>query len=333
MKTIRLCSIIFGLLLATAVQASVEINEETFPDEAFRSMITSLPEGKDGILTDEEICSITYLSVKGDVANVKGIEYLKGLTMLDCNYCKVTELDLSANTALEIVRMELLPLETMNVSGLSSLRYLLCQKIPLSKLDVSTCTALQYLYVENGHLTELDLSNNINLKEVVLRGNQLTTLDISNNISLEKLDCSNNQLTGLVLPQSETLSKVECYANHLSGENMDQLVASLPTVAKGDFYPYIEVADVDDEGPRTEFNVCTTSQVETAKSKNWTVYGIYHFNSGYWEEYAGSAPTSIKSAIQDSTTTERYSLDGRRLATPPTKGIYIQNGKKYVVNK
>ena len=331
MKAIRLCPIMFALLLASAAQADVVINEETFPDEAFRSLITSLPEGKDGVLTDDDISKITYLSVKTGVTSVKGIEYLTGLTMLDCNYCYVTELDLTANTALEIIRMELVTLETLNVSGLTSLRDLICQKTSLSKLDVSTCTALQYLYVDNGCLTELDLTNNINLKELGCSYNQLTSLDLSNNISLDKLDCCGNQLTRLILPQSETLAEVKCFENHLSGEQMDQLVASLPTVSKGDFYVYLEVADVDEEVPQTEFNVCTTSQVETAKSKNWTVYGIYHFNSGYWEEYAGSAPTSIKSAIQDSTTTERYSLDGRRLATPPTKGLYIQNGRKVVM--
>ena len=95
MKAIRLCSIMFGLLLATAAQASVVINEESFPDEAFRSLITSLPEGKDGVLTDDDISKITYLSVKTGVTSVKGIEYLTGLTMLDCNYCYVTELDLT----------------------------------------------------------------------------------------------------------------------------------------------------------------------------------------------------------------------------------------------
>ena len=336
MKAMKLCSIMLGLLLATAVQASVEINEETFPDEAFRSLIASLPEGKDGILTDEEISNITYLSVHSPNANassLKGIENLTSLKMLDCNYCIVTELDLSANTALEIIRMEVLPnLKTLNVSGLSSLRYLLCQSIPLTKLDVSRCTALQYLYLSEGNLTELDLSNNINLKEVDLWDNQLTTLDLSNNINLEKVDCSYNQLTSLILPRTETLTDVKCFANHLSGESMDQVIALLPTVAKGDFYPYIEVADVDDEGPQTEFNVCTTSQVEAAKSKNWTVYGIYHVTSGLWDEYAGSEPTSIRPAIQGSTASDCYSLDGRRINWQDRhKGIYIQNGKKVVI--
>ena len=332
MKAIRLCPIMFALLLASAAQADVVINEETFPDEAFRSLITSLPEGKDGVLTDDDISKITYLSVKTGVTSVKGIEYLTGLTMLDCNYCYVTELDLTANTALEIIRMELVTLETLNVSGLTSLRDLICQKTSLSKLDVSTCTALQYLYVDNGCLTELDLTNNINLKELGCSYNQLTSLDLSNNISLDKLDCCGNQLTRLILPQSETLAEVKCFENHLSGEQMDQLVASLPTVSKGDFYVYLEVADVDEEVPQTEFNICTTSQVGTAKSKNWAVYGIYHVGGNYWEEYAGSNPTSISNLTRQEPSAERYSLDGRRLDSQPTnKGIYIQNRKKVVM--
>ena len=336
MKATRLCSIMLGLLLTTAVQASVVINEETFPDEDFRSVIANMPEGKDGVLTDEEINSITNLTISSSQpkpTNLKGIEYLKDLKVLDCWYCfLLTELDLSANTALEFVRMEFVLLESLNVSGLSSLRHLLCHNSFLSKLDVSTCSSLQYLSVLDGCLIELDLSNNINLKEVYLWNNQLSTLDLSNNINLEKIDCSYNQLTSLILPQSETLKDVKCCANHLYGESMDQLVASLPTVSKGDFYPYIEIADADDEGPQTEFNVCTTSQVEAAKSKNWTVYGRYHIGSGLWDEYAGSEPTSIRPAIQGNTASDCYSLDGRHLNNRPTrKGIYIQNGKKVVI--
>ena len=346
------------LLLATAVQASVEINEETFPDEAFRSVIANMPEGKDGILTDEEIAGIEELNALWDSPNevysLKGIEFFTNLKTFDLAYRHIRELDFSANKKLEYIRMDLLPLEKINLKGLTSLKYFICQRAVLPELDVSDCTELEYLCcyecslksfdLSNNiklkklqllatYLPTLDLSNNINLKEVELWDNQLTTLDLSNNINLEKVDCSYNQLTNLILPRTETLTDVKCFANHLSGESMDQVVAMLPTVAKGDFYPYIEIADTDEEEPQTEFNVCTTIQVEAAKSKNWMVYGRYHITSGLWDEYAGSEPTSIRPAIQSSTTTERYSLDGRRLATPPTKGLYIQNGKKYVVNK
>ena len=336
MKAIRLCTIMLGLLLTTAVQASVVINEETFPDEAFRSLIASQPEGKDGMLTDEELAGLKQLKVSDydhKIQSFQGLEYLSELEELFIDQVyNMKVLDLSNNPKLEYVQIQLCGFMSLNLSGLSALKFLVCQGTLFQELDMSTCTALQYLRSVCGLLTKVNLSNNNNLKEVDLWDNKLTTLDLSNNINLEKVDCSYNQLTSLILPRTETLTDVKCFANHLSGESMDQVIALLPTVVKGDFYPYIEIANVDDEGPRTEFNVCTTIQVEAAKSKNWTVYGIYHVTSGLWDEYAGSEPTSIRPAIQGSTASDCYSLDGRRINWQDRyKGIYIQNGKKVVV--
>ena len=336
MKAIRLCTIMLGLLLTTAVQASVVINEETFPDEAFRSLIASQPEGKDGMLTDEELAGLKQLKVSDydhKIQSFQGLEYLSELEELFIDQVyNMKVLDLSNNPKLEYVQIQLCGFMSLNLSGLSALKFLVCQGTLFQELDMSTCTALQYLRSVCGLLTKVNLSNNNNLKEVDLWDNKLTTLDLSNNINLEKVDCSYNQLTSLILPRTETLTDVKCFANHLSGESMDQVIALLPTVAKGDFYPYIEIANVDDEGPRTEFNVCTTIQVEAAKSKNWTVYGIYHVTSGLWDEYAGSEPTSIRPAIQGSTASDCYSLDGRRINWQDRyRGIYIQNGKKVVI--
>jgi len=336
MKSIKICFIISGLLLTTAVQASVEINEANFPDEAFRSMIASLPEGQDGVLTDSEIAEIKQLYVSDSdhkIRSFQGLECLSGLKNLEIRYVFNTEkLDLSKNSKLESIDIEWCAFKNLNLSGLTSLRYLICLKTFFQELDLTTCTALQDLVLVEGELPALDLSNNTNLKELNCRSNHLTSLDLSDNINLEKLDCSGNQLTSLVLPQSETLTEVKCFANHLSAEHMDILVASLPTVSKGSFYPYIEVADVEEEGPQTEFNVCTTNQVETAKSKGWTVYGIYHITSRYWEEYAGSSTTGINSPTRQSPSATIYSVSGMPL--PPVsshKGIVIRDGRKVIV--
>ena len=312
---LKLCMVVLYLLQTTSAQADVEINETNFPDEAFRSVIANMPEGKDGVLTGEEISKITYLSVKGDVTNVKGIEYLTGLTMLDCNYCYVTELDLSANTALEIIRIELVSLETINVSGLTSLRYFICQKSFLSELDMSSCTGLECFCCNECRLTSLDLSNNTRLKEV---------------------ECRDNQLSSLILPQSDELTSVVCYDNHIAGEQMDALVASLPVVTSGKFHVFSGVDETyaeqfaGEDIPQFEFNVCTTSQVEVAKSKNWTVYGIY--DGKEWHEYSGSQPTVIRNPRQSETTSDCYTVDGRRVCSQDKqKGIYIQNGKKVII--
>ena len=313
--------LLFGMmaLLATTAQADVEINETNFPDEAFRSVIASMPEGMDGILTDEEIAGIEELVVlwgtPNEVFSLKGIEFFTNLKVFDLAYRFIKELDLSANKKLEFIRLDLGLLEKLNISGLTSLKSLICLRGLITELDVKTCTALEYFCCDNTHLTSLDLSNNTKLKEV---------------------ECRDNQLTSLILPQSDELTSVICYDNHIAGEQMDALVASLPVVTSGKFHVFAglneELAkqEADLGIPQYEFNVCTTSQVEVAKSKNWTVYGI---NDGKeWHEYSGSETTAIQDPRQNETISDCYTVDGRRLDGQPTnKGIYIQNGKKIVV--
>jgi hypothetical protein len=90
------------------------------------------------------------------------------------------------------------------------------------------------------------------------------------------------------------------------------------------------VAEADWDIPQFEFNVGTTSQVEVAKSKNWTVYGIY--DGKEWHEYAGSETTAIRNQTRQDSSAERYSLDGHRISSQDKhKGLYIQNGKKIVM--
>lgn len=47
--------------------------------------------------------------------------------------------------------------------------------------------------------------------------------------------------------------------------------------------------------------------------------------------FSDSETNAIHTASVDSSSANLFDLQGRRLATPPTKGIYIQNGKKIVV--
>lgn len=164
----------------------------------------------------------------------------------------------------------------------------------------------------------------------------MTALDLSNNSKLKEVECRDNQLTSLILPQSDELTSVVCYDNHIAGEQMDALVASLPVVTSGKFDVFAGVDEAYAEQfagenmPQYEFNVCTTDQVEVAKSKNWTVYGIY--DGEELHEYAGSQPTAIRNPRQSETTSDCYTVDGRRVCSrDKQKGIYIQNGKKVVV--
>ena len=241
MKAMKLCSIIFGLLLTSAVQASVVINEETFPDEDFRSVIANMPEGKDGMLTDEELAGLKQLYVKDydhKIQSFQGLEYLSELEALEISLVYYTEeLDLSKNPKLEFINIELGGFKYLNLSGLSSLKNCFIDGLPfLTEIDLSTCPSLKFLSFRNCNLmsldlsnntllqtldcnsnliTSLDLSNNINLKEVYLWNNKLSSLDLSNNIDLEALDCSNNLLTSLDLSRNAALRGLWCNNNSL----------------------------------------------------------------------------------------------------------------------
>ena len=79
----------------------VDIDATNFPDEKFRNYLLAQSYGKDGILTEPEIKSITDLNVydKG-IKDLTGIAYFTALTRLKCFDNSLTSLDVSKNTAL-----------------------------------------------------------------------------------------------------------------------------------------------------------------------------------------------------------------------------------------
>lgn len=79
----------------------ITIDETHFPDVNFRNYLLSQSYGKDGILTEEEIETITTMNVRyQNINSLQGIEYFTGLTTLYCHNNKLTSLDVSKNTLL-----------------------------------------------------------------------------------------------------------------------------------------------------------------------------------------------------------------------------------------
>ena len=114
-----------ALLSTMTAWADVEINEENFPDEIFRSYLLSQDFGEDGVLTDDEIAKTKTLSIQSyNIQSLKGIECFTALEKLTCIDLGLTSLD---------------------VSGLTSLWWLDCSCNLLTSLDVSKNTALRAL--------------------------------------------------------------------------------------------------------------------------------------------------------------------------------------------
>jgi Leucine-rich repeat (LRR) protein len=133
----------------------IEISEENFPDENFRAYVSSedIDRNRDGYLSDDEIAAVTEIDVMDmDIEDLTGIGYFTALKTLYAGGNKLTELDLSKNTALD---------------------YLSCSDNQLTELDLGENTALTTLYCGGNQLTELDLRNNTKLESVNICNSQI----------------------------------------------------------------------------------------------------------------------------------------------------------------
>ena len=84
--------------------SGIPIDTTNFPDENFRNWILSQDYGADGILTEDEIMSVTSMNVSGkSIADLTGIGYFTSLATLYCGDNQLTSLDVSKNTKLVIL--------------------------------------------------------------------------------------------------------------------------------------------------------------------------------------------------------------------------------------
>ena len=319
-------TLIFALVHFTALSAlaDVEINETTFPDENFRNWVLNQDYGKDGILTEEEIAGVTEINVMSkNFQSLKGIEYFAELTTLDCSWNQLPSLDVSKNTALKELNCQGNQLKELNLLNNIALENLACNYNQLTSLDVSKNSALTILACIENQLTELNLSRNNLLKRLVCPYNQLTSVNVSGCAALESFRCAGNKLAELDVSGCPALEDLICMSNQIKGEAMDALVESLPTVNRG----HLGVINHTNEQ-----NVMTKSQVAVAKAKGW--YVQYNNDRNQWKNYEGSDdPTGITSPLRETAEGAIFDLQGRKLQGKPTRGIYIENGKKKVVGR
>ena len=81
----------------------IKIDETNFPDVYFRMYLWGQNYGRHGVIMDEDIPKITYISVSDDIKSLKGIEHFTALTTLFCEDNQLTTLDVSKNVALRVL--------------------------------------------------------------------------------------------------------------------------------------------------------------------------------------------------------------------------------------
>lgn len=260
------------LLGIMQVRADVEINSENFPDDNFRNYLKNEWFGKDGVITNSEIASISLMIVNNKaISDLKGVEYFTSLRTLYCEFNDLTSLDLSMNIRLRSLLCDNNQLTSIDISMNTELKELKCNNNQLSILDVSNNNDLRVLYCSFNHLVNLNVSKNSILTELKCDNNRLSSLDVSKNNKLVELDCSSNKLTTLDVSKNTALETISCYSNFISGKPMEIFIESLPNV---NYRILVILSDIN------EGNRITPDLMAKAHVKGWLpkcLKGEYYF--------------------------------------------------------
>ena len=239
--------ILFGSNIAYAapIQA-VEINESTFPDDAFRAYISgAFDNNGDGILDEEEIILARNIHCEEmGIKSLKGIEYLTELRGLYCMWNEIDSMDLSQNTLLTGVW---------------------CSNNNFTSLDFSPNPNLEWVYCYDCNLTSLNVSNNPQMAFIECNTNPLTVLDVSHNPELEHLTCGSCELTELNLKNNPKLAHLDAFSNNLISID----VSNNPKMKRLDIWDNPGLGNVDiSNNPGLQYYNCASNDVSSLDVSN-----------------------------------------------------------------
>ena len=185
--------------------AKANAQNVTIPDANFKAYllnnksINTLDDGEISVAEAQAFTGTVDCSSR-NIANLTGIEAFTKIKTLYCYSNKLTALDVSKNTVLEVLYCD--------------------RNLQIASLDVSKNTALKYLVCGQNNLTSLDISKNTLLTNFSCNDNKLTTIDISKNTALQYLYCENNLFTNLDVSKHTALLWLSCQGNKLTSLNL-----------------------------------------------------------------------------------------------------------------
>ena len=173
-------------------------------------------------ITEEQLSSISSVSVVRGIRNADGVQYLTGLTTLSLigdNMYKgsLTSIDLSKNIALTNLNLNRNRLTNIDISNNTALTTLDLSGNQLSSIDVSKNTALINLNLGNNKkISAIDVTNNTSLTTLALDDNDIKSIDLSNNIALTNLYLGFNDLSDVDVSKNVNLTSLNLAGNSLS---------------------------------------------------------------------------------------------------------------------
>jgi len=247
--------------------ALIGIGEATIDwgDGNSETVILTTPNNLDDVVKYEFLHTYTAKGMKNIIITGDNIV---GLAMR--LFMEVIAVDISKNTALEILICMGNKLTSLDVSKNIALKSLYCNGNQLTSLDVSKNTALEILDCSGNQLQTLDVSKNSMLQSLSCPYNQLTSLNISECSKLIRLICNDNQLISLDMSNNTELEDLQCKMNNMNAVALNAMYDALP-----DRIGKTPQGTINVIGNPGIYRFQTGYDRTKATDKNWTVIDYY----------------------------------------------------------
>ena len=244
----------------------VVIDEENFPDEAFRNFVrNNYDTDGDGMLSQAEIDSVEWINVAGaGIASLQGIEHFSGLKALFCNGNALTELDLSGNPLLEELHCDNNSLTVLDVSMATGLYNLDCCSNRLTSLTVAG-EALTYLRCYDNRLTTVDISRCPGMLAAITGDMTEYTDDGTGAVCRQYTD---QGMHWFILDADTEIFDGDCHGNHAWSDPVYQWADDRSTVTASRVCAKCGASET--ETAEAEGEVTKEPSCETWGEKTWT---------------------------------------------------------------
>ncbi|MEM6718974.1 MAG: hypothetical protein AAF611_06660 [Bacteroidota bacterium] len=188
------------------------------PDANFEAALETL--GYDDISGDGQVPTaaievVTNLNINNQgISDLTGIEDFSALRQLNVNGNSLTSLNISNNTVLRVLEATGNVFNTLDLSANVALEEIKLSNFSGTSIDIANNTTLVNFECTDCNLSTLDTSANTGLEELDLAGSSVTSLDLSNNVVLLILQIENTDITSLDL--SNNVALLILIANNIS---------------------------------------------------------------------------------------------------------------------
>lgn len=168
-----------------------------------------------------EALNVSTLNVQSsNISSLQEINQFSNLTILNCSYNQLTDLNLTSLVNLIDLNCRYNQLVNLNITGLISLYNFDCTNNQLTSLNANNLVNLSFLYCNFNQLTNLTFSGCTNLTNVECSYNNLTSLNVTGLNNLFYLKCINNLLTEINCTGISKISTLWCENNQFVTLNL-----------------------------------------------------------------------------------------------------------------